>query len=218
MWGPLATVNTYRFSSKEVDLRTGQYYYGYRYYEPNLQRWLNQDPIEEQGGINLYAYVGNNPINTIDPSGLFGADPWTLPPSSYGSQINSVPYVTGTISPGNMQLSNNDSPKEIALMVTGGAAAVGAVGAYYAGPRLAPLAPAAVTVCKFAKKHWKDAVVSGLGALAIFEKLKDAILPPNFEEKANTPEEQEEPHGQPTPNRAKTVPLPGSIPYPAPRR
>jgi RHS repeat-associated protein len=62
--------NTYRFSSKEVDWRTGQYYYGYRYYDPNLQRWLNHDPIGERGGINLYRFVENNPVNRVDPLGL----------------------------------------------------------------------------------------------------------------------------------------------------
>ena len=46
---------------------------GYRFYEPNLQRWLNRDPIEERGGINLYALLENDPIGTIDP---FGAKSW----------------------------------------------------------------------------------------------------------------------------------------------
>jgi hypothetical protein len=49
------------------------YYYGFRFYEPNLQRWLNQDPIGEAGGINLYGFVGNDPINLWDLFGL--ADP-----------------------------------------------------------------------------------------------------------------------------------------------
>ena len=74
MWGSLAAANTDRFSSKEMDLRTGIYYFGYRYYEPNLQRWLNRDPIQERGGINLYDYVNNDPINLFDPLGLWNAD------------------------------------------------------------------------------------------------------------------------------------------------
>jgi RHS repeat-associated protein len=42
----------------------------YRWYLPQLDRWLNQDPIGELGGLNLYAYVGNNPVNYVDLWGL----------------------------------------------------------------------------------------------------------------------------------------------------
>ena len=73
-WGTLAAANTYRYSSKEIDLKSGLYYYGYRYYQPNLQRWLNRDPIAEAGGINLYDYVQNDPVNLIDPLGFSPAD------------------------------------------------------------------------------------------------------------------------------------------------
>ena len=66
----MADVNRYRFSSKEVHPTSGLYYYGYRFYEPNLQRWLNEDPIGEAGGLNLFGFVGNNPINRDDPEGL----------------------------------------------------------------------------------------------------------------------------------------------------
>ncbi len=69
-WGPLADANRYRFSSKEWHANSDLYYHGFRFYEPNLQRWLNRDPIGERGGINLYAYVGNTPINYFDPFGL----------------------------------------------------------------------------------------------------------------------------------------------------
>lgn len=71
MSGPLADANKYRFSSKEYDDKAGTYYYGFRFYEPNLQRWLNRDPIGEEGGINLYGFVANSPINTVDAFGLF---------------------------------------------------------------------------------------------------------------------------------------------------
>jgi len=49
---------------------SGVRYYGHRYYSPSLGRFINRDPIEEQGGINLYAFVGNDPINAIDVLGL----------------------------------------------------------------------------------------------------------------------------------------------------
>ena len=49
---------------------SGLVLYRYRAYDPNLQRWLNEDPIGEEGGLNLYAAVGNDPLNRIDPWGL----------------------------------------------------------------------------------------------------------------------------------------------------
>ena len=42
----------------------------YRAYDAELGRWLLRDPIEEEGGINLYGYVSNNPVNGVDPLGL----------------------------------------------------------------------------------------------------------------------------------------------------
>ena len=67
--GPLAEINLYRFSSKEFHQASGLYYYGYRFYDPNLQRWLNRDPIGEEGGLNLHQYVYNDPVNLYDPLG-----------------------------------------------------------------------------------------------------------------------------------------------------
>jgi RHS repeat-associated protein len=54
------------FSTKYTDTETNLVYYGFRYYNPSTGRWLNRDPIEEQGGINLYSFVGNNPISSFD--------------------------------------------------------------------------------------------------------------------------------------------------------
>jgi len=51
--GPMAKGNPFRFSSKYQDDETDLLYYGLRYYSPSTGRWLNHDPIEEEGGINL---------------------------------------------------------------------------------------------------------------------------------------------------------------------
>ena len=67
--GPLAATNVYRFSSKELMLNSGLYYYLYRFYDTSLQRWLNRDPIGELGGVNLYGFVANNPVSLTDPYG-----------------------------------------------------------------------------------------------------------------------------------------------------
>ena len=45
---------------------------GYRFYDPNLQLWLNRDPIEEDGGMKLYGFVKDSPINYLDLFGLIG--------------------------------------------------------------------------------------------------------------------------------------------------
>ena len=42
----------------------------FRNYLPYLGRWLTRDPLGEAGGLNLYAFVGNNPVNWVDPWGL----------------------------------------------------------------------------------------------------------------------------------------------------
>ena len=49
--------------------------YGFRYYNPETGRWLNRDPIEEEGGEHLYAFVLNNSLNSFDPYGLNSSNP-----------------------------------------------------------------------------------------------------------------------------------------------
>jgi len=92
--GSLAAGNTYRFSSKEIDARTGHYYYGYRWYDPNLQRWLNRDPIQEAGGLNLYGYVGNNPVNYVDPLGLLTDEQLEARASRHSNEFPQPPSPT----------------------------------------------------------------------------------------------------------------------------
>ena len=60
----------FRFSSEYHDSETNLVYYNYRYYSPELGRWLSRDPIGENGGWNLYVMVGNNPVGRWDYLGL----------------------------------------------------------------------------------------------------------------------------------------------------
>jgi RHS repeat-associated protein len=73
--GPFADENPWRFSTKQYDPVWGLYYYGYRYYIPEIGRWPSRDPIGEMGGLNEYGFVGNSPTITIDATGLMGCCP-----------------------------------------------------------------------------------------------------------------------------------------------
>jgi RHS repeat-associated protein len=67
---PPATGNPYTYTSREYDPETGLLFYRARYYDPATGRFITEDPIEFEGGdVNFYAYVGNNPINAVDPYG-----------------------------------------------------------------------------------------------------------------------------------------------------
>jgi RHS repeat-associated protein len=58
------------YTGREIDRDTGLYYYRARFYDPEIGRFLAEDPIGFEGGINFYAYVGNNPVTRNDPLGL----------------------------------------------------------------------------------------------------------------------------------------------------
>ncbi len=60
----------YTYTGREYDSETGMYYYRARYYDTITGRFISKDPIGFLGGLNLYGYVGNNPVNWIDPLGL----------------------------------------------------------------------------------------------------------------------------------------------------
>jgi len=58
------------FTGRRFDDETQLYYYRARMYHPELGRFIQPDPIGQTAGMNLYVYVGNNPLNWIDPLGL----------------------------------------------------------------------------------------------------------------------------------------------------
>jgi len=60
--------NSTEYTGREND-GTGLYFYRARYFDPVLKRFVSEDPIGVAGGINLYAYVGGNPVALVDPTG-----------------------------------------------------------------------------------------------------------------------------------------------------
>jgi RHS repeat-associated protein len=72
VWGAKSDVCPFRFQSKYYDAETELYYFGYRYYNPASVKWITRDPLGEEGGFNLTAAFGGDPVNRIDPKGLMG--------------------------------------------------------------------------------------------------------------------------------------------------
>jgi RHS repeat-associated protein len=63
-------VNPFQYTGRDLDPETGLRYYRARYFDPTNGRFLSEDPIGFDGGINFYKYAANRPTNLSDPSGL----------------------------------------------------------------------------------------------------------------------------------------------------
>jgi len=76
------------FLSQTLDVETGLYYYGYRYYDPVTGRWPSRDPIDENfeiGDINIYAQLSNDSVNEWDVLGLCSGSCLKVKPTKIGS-------------------------------------------------------------------------------------------------------------------------------------
>ena len=81
--------NTILYAGETFDSSTGLYYDRTRYYDPQLGRFISQDPMGAAGsGDNLYAYCGDNPTDATDPSGMT----WTVKRSGGATATASVFY------------------------------------------------------------------------------------------------------------------------------
>jgi RHS repeat-associated protein len=94
---PGSGLTRYGYTGRELDSQTGLMYYRARWYDPQQSRFLSEDPIGFAGGdANFYAYVGNDPVNAIDPSGLemitYDSNGHFVSPYAYGGGPVSAPY------------------------------------------------------------------------------------------------------------------------------
>lgn len=139
--GALADANLYRFSSKELHAKSGMYYFLYRFYDPELQRWINRDPIGENGDKNLFRFVGNSPTGLSDPWGLLWyEDLATWAGQNINSAQDALAHHLGYLSvPLNNTLSAINMVAQTPNLIGNLGTATGTTGWYIDEPILQPL-------------------------------------------------------------------------------
>jgi RHS repeat-associated protein len=151
-WGKLevgATTGSYAYTGREWDPETGLYYYRARYYDPKIGRFISEDPIGFEGGVNYYEYAASSPVANTDPFGLTPiglsladhpecAPPSPLPPGAGRFRrlmhaISSIMYYTNPcgLMPGVAVLQ---APEEVCFRLTATVAAKAASRPYVNSP------------------------------------------------------------------------------------
>jgi len=133
--------NRFMFHGGAYSAATGLYQFRARWYSPELGRWLSPDPIGLEGGLNLYEFCRNNPVNFRDPSGLS---------SYYSNYISDGIHQYGFN--GNEMVEFNTSGAALAqgLETTGEATTIAATGVLVVGGSISGVVAGSGAVAEFA--------------------------------------------------------------------
>jgi RHS repeat-associated protein len=111
-----SVTDSFRYTGREFDLESGSYYYRARYYDPQLGRFISEDPVRFGGGsVNFYAYAHDDPVDNYDPTGM-KTDVVVWAPVGWGESsqghvsvvINGTSYSWGPANGGTMYISPAD--------------------------------------------------------------------------------------------------------------
>jgi len=142
-----STNATFQYARMYTHQTSGLYLTKYRAYDPNTGRWLSRDPIGIRGGINLYGYVGNDPIYWNDPSGLTPAPGlFTVLGGAAGVVITAAGSIVVDVYTGGVNIAA--TPAELAVGGGYGAAGGAAIDIWLHHPSASP---AAGTSCPMAQ-------------------------------------------------------------------
>ncbi len=123
----IATVFPLRFPGQYYDAETGTHYNYHRDYDPQMGRYTQVDPLGVAGGLNVYAYVGNDPVRMIDPLGLVECGWWNQN-CSFGDPAGAAPRCATAECAAGIAPSNNQFGRGQGASFLIGVAATGMYG------------------------------------------------------------------------------------------